>query len=127
MQAHEIETTTTVGAAEAAPVLETSFGNEQPVVTVPYSSLRRSPLNARTKPLSGISGLAANIRAKGLLQNLVVHEMKGTRAAGSASTASARVSAVRPRSTCCSSRSTSPPTIRCRCESSAKAKPSPFR
>ncbi|MFM0129142.1 ParB N-terminal domain-containing protein, partial [Paraburkholderia sediminicola] len=79
MQAHEIETTTTVSAAEAAPVLETTFGNEQPVVTVPYSSLRRSPLNARTKPLSGISGLAANIRAKGLLQNLVVHEIKGTR------------------------------------------------
>jgi ParB family transcriptional regulator, chromosome partitioning protein len=79
MQAHEIETTTTVGAAEAAPVLETTFGNEQQVVTVPYSSLRRSPLNARTKPLSGIPGLAANIRAKGLLQNLVVHEMKGAR------------------------------------------------
>ncbi|CAE6754948.1 hypothetical protein R70006_03213 [Paraburkholderia domus] len=79
MQAHEIETTTTVGAAEAVPVLETSFGNEQPVVTVPYSSLSRSPLNARTKPLSGIPGLAANIRAKGLLQNLVVHEMKGAR------------------------------------------------
>lgn len=79
MQAHEIETTTTVGTAEAAPVLETTFGNEQPVVTVPYSSLRRSPLNARTKPLSGISGLAANICAKGLLQNLVVHEMKGAR------------------------------------------------
>ncbi|MFM0369070.1 ParB/RepB/Spo0J family partition protein [Paraburkholderia aspalathi] len=79
MQAHEIETTATVSAAEVAPVLETTFGNEQPVVTVPYSSLSRSPLNARTKPLSGIPGLAANIRAKGLLQNLVVHEMKGSR------------------------------------------------
>lgn len=76
MQAHEIETAT-VDTAEAASALETSFGNEQPVVTVPYSSLRRSPLNARTKPLSGIPGLATNIRAKGLLQNLVVHEMKG--------------------------------------------------
>ena len=64
---------------ESASPLETSFGNEQPVITVPYSSLRPSPLNARTQPLSGIPGLAANIRAKGLLQNLVVHEMKGGR------------------------------------------------
>lgn len=71
--------TTTADTAETTAMLETHFGNEQPIVTVPYSSLRRSPLNARTKPLSGISGLAANIRAKGLLQNLVVHEMKGTR------------------------------------------------
>jgi ParB family chromosome partitioning protein len=71
--------TTTVDTAETTSLLETSFGNEQPIVTVPYSSLRRSPLNARTKPLSGIPGLAANIRAKGLLQNLVVHEMKGSR------------------------------------------------
>lgn len=66
-------------AAETTAMLETHFGNEQPIVTVPYSSLRRSPLNARTKPVSGIPGLAANIRAKGLLQNLVVHEMKGAR------------------------------------------------
>ncbi|ANB72976.1 chromosome partitioning protein ParB [Paraburkholderia phytofirmans OLGA172] len=71
--------TTTADTAETASLLETSFGNEQPIVTVPYSSLRRSPLNARTEPLSGIPGLAANIRAKGLLQNLVVHEIKGSR------------------------------------------------
>ena len=71
--------TTTADTAETTAMLETHFGNEQPIVTVPYSSLRRSPLNARTKPLSGIPSLAANIRAKGLLQNLVVHEMKGTR------------------------------------------------
>lgn len=71
--------TTTADTAETNAMLETHFGNEQPIVTVPYSSLRRSPLNARTKPLSGIPGLAANVRAKGLLQNLVVHEMKGTR------------------------------------------------
>ncbi|RZF23715.1 ParB/RepB/Spo0J family partition protein [Paraburkholderia sp. UYCP14C] len=70
---------TDAGTIEAASLLETHFGNEQPIATVPYSSLRRSPLNARTKPLSGIPGLAANIRAKGLLQNLVVHEMKGSR------------------------------------------------
>ncbi|MFL9998898.1 ParB/RepB/Spo0J family partition protein [Paraburkholderia sediminicola] len=69
----------TNAAANAAPLLETSFGNEQPVVTVPYSALRRSPLNARTTPLSGIDSLATNIRAKGLLQNLIVHEMKGSR------------------------------------------------
>ena len=79
MQSHEVETTTTANATETAPVLETSFGNEQPVVTVPYSSLHPSPLNARTAPLTGIPALAVNIRAKGLLQNLVIHEFKGTR------------------------------------------------
>ncbi|MBB5415720.1 ParB/RepB/Spo0J family partition protein [Paraburkholderia atlantica] len=71
--------TTMVDTTEQATMLETHFGNEQPIVTVPYSSLRPSPLNARTKPLSGIPGLAANIRAKGLLQNLVVHELKRSR------------------------------------------------
>lgn len=80
MQAQNVETVTAaVDAAEPATLLETNFGEEQPVVTVPYSSLRRSPLNVRTKPLAGIPGLAANIRAKGLLQNLVVHEIKGSR------------------------------------------------
>jgi len=71
--------TVTDATANAAPLLETSFGNEQPVVTIPYSALRRSPLNARTKPLSGVDSLATNIRAKGLLQNLIVHEVKGSR------------------------------------------------
>ncbi|QNB17453.1 ParB N-terminal domain-containing protein [Paraburkholderia tropica] len=71
--------TLTVDTAEPVAVLESHFGNEQPIVTVPYSTLRPSPLNARTKPLSGVPGLAANIRAKGLLQNLVVHEIKGSR------------------------------------------------
>ncbi|HDR9483092.1 TPA: ParB N-terminal domain-containing protein [Burkholderia aenigmatica] len=78
MQAQSVETVTSA-AAESAAALETNFGNEQPVVTVPYSSLQRSPLNVRTKPPSGIAGLAANVRAKGLLQNLVVHEIKGVR------------------------------------------------
>ncbi|NUX59194.1 ParB/RepB/Spo0J family partition protein [Paraburkholderia youngii] len=64
---------------ETVSPLETNFGNEQPVATVPYSSLRPSPLNARTKLLSNIPALAASIRAKGLLQNLVVHEMKVSR------------------------------------------------
>lgn len=71
--------TTPAGTNETVSPLETNFGNEHPVVTVPYSSLRPSPLNARTKPLSNIPALAANIRAKGLLQNLVVHEMSGSR------------------------------------------------
>ena len=79
MQAHEVQTTSTANATETVPVLETCFGNEQPVVTVPYSSLHPSPLNARTAPLTGIPALAVNIRAKGLLQNLVIHEFKGTR------------------------------------------------
>lgn len=78
MQAQSVETVTSA-AAESATALETNFGNEQPVVTVPYSSLQRSPLNVRTKPPSGIAELAANVRAKGLLQNLVVHEIKGVR------------------------------------------------
>ncbi|WP_241308755.1 hypothetical protein [Burkholderia cenocepacia] len=52
--------TPVVDPAEPATPLETSFGNEQPVIAVPYSSLHPSPLNARTRPLSGIEGLAAN-------------------------------------------------------------------
>lgn len=68
--------TTTADTDETVSPLETNFGNEKPVVTVPYSSLRPSPLNARTKPLSNVPALAASIRAKGLLQNLVVHELK---------------------------------------------------
>ncbi|MFM0013336.1 ParB N-terminal domain-containing protein [Paraburkholderia sediminicola] len=80
MQALEVKTTViTADDTETAPVLETTVGNEQPVVTVPYSSLHPSPLNARTKPLTGIPSLAVSIRAKGLLQNLVVHETKGSR------------------------------------------------
>jgi ParB family transcriptional regulator, chromosome partitioning protein len=71
--------TTTANTDNAVSPLETSFGNEQPVVTVPYSCLQPSPLNARTEPLSGIEALAANIRAKGLLQNLVVYETKAGR------------------------------------------------
>ncbi|MFT4435039.1 ParB/RepB/Spo0J family partition protein [Caballeronia sp. 15715] len=80
MQALEVKPTVIAAdATETAPVLETTVGNEQPVVSVPYSSLHPSPLNARTKPLTGIPALAVSIRAKGLLQNLVIHEMKGSR------------------------------------------------
>ena len=82
-QANEVSADTTVistdTANEAASVLETDFGKEQPIEHVLYSRLRISPLNARTKPLTGIAGLADNIAAKGLLQNLVVHLIKGSR------------------------------------------------
>ncbi|WP_321800146.1 hypothetical protein [Burkholderia sp. BCC1988] len=71
MQTQSVETVTpTVAAAESAAVLETNFGNEQPVVTVPYSSLQRSPLNVRTKPPSGIAGLAANYEKEAVMRRL---------------------------------------------------------
>ncbi|WP_454862584.1 ParB/RepB/Spo0J family partition protein [Paraburkholderia fungorum] len=44
---------------------------------VPYSRLTRSPLNARKKAPTGIEELAETINEKGLIQNLVVHEIKG--------------------------------------------------
>jgi ParB family chromosome partitioning protein len=82
-QANEVSADTTVISTDTAnvatSVLETDFGKEQPIEHVPYSRLRISPMNARTKPLTGIAGLAANISAKGLLQNLVVHLIKGSR------------------------------------------------
>ena len=40
--------TVTADTAETTSPLETNFGNEQPLVTVPYSSLRPSPLKAST-------------------------------------------------------------------------------
>ncbi|MGR3905873.1 ParB/Srx family N-terminal domain-containing protein [Burkholderia sp. SR8] len=80
MQAQDIETVAAAtGTDECTTILETTFGDEQPVVTVPYSSLCRSPLNARTKPMTDIGSLAVSIRAKGLLQNLVIHPLKGSR------------------------------------------------
>ncbi|WP_269113308.1 hypothetical protein [Burkholderia cepacia] len=40
MQAQSVGTATpNVAVTESAAMLETDFGNEQPVVTVPYSSL----------------------------------------------------------------------------------------
>ncbi len=44
---------------------------------VPYSRLVLSPHNVRKKAPSGIEALAATIAEKGVLQNLVAHEMKG--------------------------------------------------
>jgi ParB family transcriptional regulator, chromosome partitioning protein len=44
---------------------------------VPFSRLVSSPLNVRKKAPSGLDALAATIAEKGVLQNLVVHEIKG--------------------------------------------------
>ncbi len=122
MQAQNVETVSTVvDANESAAILETNFGDEQPVVTVPYSSLRRSPLNVRTKPLAGIAGLAANIRAKGLRQTSSSMKSKA-RAENTANTVFAQASAGKPHSICCSSKSILPPSTRYPCGSLAKAK-----
>lgn len=127
MQAQSVETSTTVvDATEPVALLETNFGNEQPIVTVPYSCLQRSPLNVRTKPPSGIAGLAANVRPKGHCKISWSTRSRG-RTGNTANMVSAQVNGVKPRSINCSSRSTSPPTIRYRYGSSVKAKRSPFR
>jgi ParB family chromosome partitioning protein len=73
------DATQTAEDGTAASMLETNFGNETLIEYVPYSRLRASPLNVRTKPLTGIPEMADNIAAKGLMQNLVVHPLKGTR------------------------------------------------
>ncbi|HEX7911049.1 MAG TPA: ParB/RepB/Spo0J family partition protein [Paraburkholderia sp.] len=61
-------------------VLETSFGNETRIEYVAYGLLCKSPSNVRKKAPTGIEELAVAIEAKGLMQNLVVHVMKGSRA-----------------------------------------------
>jgi len=71
--------TQTTEDGPATGLLETNFGNEKPMEYVPYSRLCASPLNVRTKPLTGIPEMADNISAKGLMQNLVVHALKGSR------------------------------------------------
>lgn len=60
--------------------LETSFGNKAQIEYVPYGRLCRSPLNVRKKAPTGIEALAITIASKGLVQNLVVHPVKGSRA-----------------------------------------------
>ncbi|CAM2161172.1 ParB family transcriptional regulator, chromosome partitioning protein [Paraburkholderia sacchari] len=45
---------------------------------VPYNRLCPSSLNVRKKPPTGIEALAETIAEKGLLHNLVVHEIKGS-------------------------------------------------
>ncbi|PMS15598.1 chromosome partitioning protein ParB [Trinickia dabaoshanensis] len=44
---------------------------------VPYSRLAPSPYNVRKRAPTGIEALAETIAEKGVLQNLVVHEIKG--------------------------------------------------
>ncbi|KGX18364.1 ParB/RepB/Spo0J family partition protein [Burkholderia pseudomallei] len=51
----------------------------QPVELVALSRLELSPHNMRRKPPTGIEALAETIAAQGVLQNLVVHEITGTR------------------------------------------------
>ena len=66
-------------AVDATGLLETSFGGDAKIEYVDFSRLCTSPLNVRRKPPTGIEALADSIAAKGLLQNLVVHVMKGSR------------------------------------------------
>lgn len=50
------------------------------IINIPLSRLERSPLNMRkTAKLADIPQLAADIEAKGLLENLVVHKLDGKR------------------------------------------------
>jgi ParB family transcriptional regulator, chromosome partitioning protein len=62
-----------------AAFLETSLGRDAKVEYVALSRLTTSPLNVRRKAPTGIEGLAESISAKGLLQNLVAHTLKGKR------------------------------------------------
>ncbi|MFM0374879.1 ParB/RepB/Spo0J family partition protein [Paraburkholderia aspalathi] len=61
-------------------VHEANFGNEAQIEYVPYERLCRSPLNVRKKAPTGIEALAGTIVGNGLIQNLVVHPVKGSRA-----------------------------------------------
>jgi len=58
-------------------VLEASNGHEAQIEYVPYGRLFPSPLNVRKKAPTGIEALAETIVVKCMLQNLVVHEVKG--------------------------------------------------
>ena len=78
MEAHEEKTV--VSGTDGADVPETRFGNEAQIEYVPYGRLCRSPLNVRKKAPTGIEALAITIASKGLVQNLVVHPVKGSRA-----------------------------------------------
>ncbi|MGF6787020.1 hypothetical protein [Paraburkholderia sp. 35.1] len=78
---------------EGVSPLETNFGDEQPLVTVPYSSLRPSPLNARTKPLSGSKARIADVvsAAVSLKAATDLNKMKKTDAAAAAELRLAKV------------------------------------
>jgi len=60
-------------------LLETALGGEAKIEYVALSRLSVSPLNVRRTALTDIDALAASILAKGLLQNLVAHPLKGSR------------------------------------------------
>ena len=76
----EIEVTDDVASIEVSgSLLETTFGGDTKIEQVALSRLSLSPHNVRRKVATGIDGLADSIAAKGLLQNLVAHPMKGAR------------------------------------------------
>jgi len=79
MNIHQDEVVALVEAQHGASALETNLGGEGKIEYVALSRLRTSPLNVRRKAATGIEGLADSILAKGLLQNLVVHAVKGGR------------------------------------------------
>jgi hypothetical protein len=76
----EIEVTDDDASIEVSgSLLETTFGGDTKIEQVALSRLSPSPHNVRRKVATGIDGLADSIAAKGLLQNLVAHPMKGAR------------------------------------------------
>ncbi|MDR5832552.1 ParB/RepB/Spo0J family partition protein [Caballeronia sp. LP006] len=66
-------------AVASTTILESTFGDDIAIEQVALSRLSLSPSNVRRKAPTGIEGLADSIAAKGLLQNLVAHPMKGAR------------------------------------------------
>jgi ParB family chromosome partitioning protein len=67
------------GAVTSNTILESTFGGDSAIEQVALSRLSPSPRNVRRKAATGIEGLADSIAAKGLLQNLVAHPLKGAR------------------------------------------------
>ncbi|CAD6560702.1 ParB/RepB/Spo0J family partition protein [Paraburkholderia sabiae] len=65
-----------VQSNQAAPRTERSIETKGRIEYVPYSRLCLSPLNVRKKQPTGIESLAETIYEQGLMQNLVVHEIK---------------------------------------------------
>ena len=79
MNINTVEVVALTEAQRSVSVLETNLGNEAKIEYVALKRLRPSPLNVRRKAATGIAGLGDSILAKGLLQNLVVHGIKGGR------------------------------------------------
>ena len=65
-----------VGNNLTETTVETSVVTRARIEYVPYWRLCPSPLNVRQKPPTGIESLAETIDQQGVLQNLVVHELK---------------------------------------------------